>query len=109
MSYSTYEAKRAGENNYNQRNPEQRRVRRAKHNAHKQRIVNEAKSLPCVDCGLTFPPGVMDLDHVRGIKLGSVGYIQRTCGIAKLQAEIAKCDVRCANCHRLRHLNEKEH
>jgi hypothetical protein len=30
--------------------------------------VDELKSRPCVDCGVRYPPYVMDFDHVRGEK-----------------------------------------
>lgn len=55
---------------------------------------------PCVDCG-EADPVVLDFDHVRGVKKAGVGrMIAGTHSMAVLFAEIAKCDVRCANCHR---------
>jgi hypothetical protein len=65
-------------------------------------IIQAAKEKPCVDCGKSYPSYVMDFDHVRGDKLFGIG---GTCGHkthAKLLAEIDKCDVVCANCHRER-------
>lgn len=54
---------------------------------------------PCVDCGETDPV-VLTFDHVRGEKITDVSrMIIRKVGVAKLQAEIDKCDVRCSNCH----------
>jgi hypothetical protein len=47
----------------------------------------------------------MDLDHVRGRKEFKVSeVVQKAYSISleRLQAEIAKCDVVCANCHRVR-------
>ena len=57
---------------------------------------------PWSDCGLADSI-VLEFDHVRGAKVGNVGamaYAPVT--LAKLQQEIEKCDVRCANCHRKR-------
>jgi len=65
-------------------------------------LVCEAKSKPCADCGVTFPPYVMDFDHVRGDKLGNIAHLKTYVTTAVLLAEIAKCDVVCANCHRIR-------
>lgn len=56
---------------------------------------------PCIDCGEPDPV-VLEFDHVRGIKVNSVSELACSLGvpIARLSAEIEKCDVRCANCHR---------
>lgn len=59
-----------------------------------------------MDCGGTFPPECMDFDHVRGEKSFNVGenfYISES----KLLAEVAKCDLVCANCHRIRTVKTK--
>lgn len=68
----------------------------------KSAIVEAAKSRPCADCGRTFPTACMDLDHVRGKKSFVIGTAWRWLPEEKLVAEIAKCDVVCACCHRLR-------
>jgi hypothetical protein len=67
-----------------------------------KKIVAAAKSVPCADCGRRYPPYVMDFDHVRGDKLGNIGSLKMQVPAAVLLAEIAKCDVVCANCHRIR-------
>lgn len=62
----------------------------------------DLKRFPCVDCGGTFPPCVMDWDHRPGEeKLFQLGTAVRWGRTAAL-AEIAKCDLVCANCHRIR-------
>lgn len=56
-----------------------------------------------MDCGRSFPHYVMDLDHVRGVKRCDVAnMVQRAVPTAVFLDEIAKCDVVCANCHRIR-------
>jgi hypothetical protein len=80
-----------------------------------QKIVVEAKSVACVDCGCTFGYWVMQLDHRPGEeKLFNIGtaYSSTRSKSDKfgrgeiteqmLRAEIAKCDVVCANCHQER-------
>lgn len=63
---------------------------------------------PCADCGAVYPYWVMQLDHVpnRGRKSFTIsltytaGRDRRVlCTRQQLLAEIAKCDVVCANCH----------
>ncbi|AXH70438.1 HNH endonuclease [Gordonia phage Daredevil] len=56
----------------------------------------------CVDCGLRDRV-VMEFDHVRGEKLGDLSRMANDgFGVEKILAEIAKCDLVCANCHRRR-------
>ena len=61
-----------------------------------------AKDQPCADCDVKYPPHVMDFDHVRGEKEFGIGESYYRVGRKRLLAEIAKCDVVCANCHRER-------
>ncbi len=54
---------------------------------------------PCVDCPETDPV-VLTFDHVRGTKSFDISYaVMSGYGISTIQQEIAKCEVRCANCH----------
>ena len=59
------------------------------------------KRAPCLDCGDAFDPCCMDFDHVRGSKSLSIARMYTTAW-DKVLAEIAKCDLVCANCHRIR-------
>jgi hypothetical protein len=58
---------------------------------------------PCVDCGEP-DPRVLELDHCRGDdKVAGVSQlVHNTRSLKTIVAEIAKCDVVCANCHRIR-------
>jgi hypothetical protein len=72
---------------------------------HMRDIIDRAKSCPCVDCGRTFHPCAMDLDHRDNTtKLFSIANCpnRAICSIESLRKEIEKCDVVCAVCHRLR-------
>ena len=54
---------------------------------------------PCTDCG-EDDPIVLQFDHVRGTKVAAVGEcVSRGWSWARVLTEIAKCEVRCANCH----------
>jgi hypothetical protein len=61
---------------------------------------------PCVDCGET-DIRVLEFDHRRD-KRGNVTKLARDeCGIETLRAEVAKCEIRCGNCHRRRTRSER--
>jgi hypothetical protein len=54
----------------------------------------------CVDCG-EKDLRVLDFDHVRGTKTFNIGRGKNgSKTIRAIYAEIDKCEVRCANCHR---------
>lgn len=58
----------------------------------------------CADCGYRAHRAALDFDHTNGDKSGSVMRMAlwSTRPTADVMAEIAKCEVVCANCHRLR-------
>jgi hypothetical protein len=61
------------------------------------------EATPCADCGQKFAYYVMDFDHRPGeIKVDGVARMHRGYDQTQIQAEIDKCDVVCANCHRIR-------
>jgi hypothetical protein len=83
----------------------QTRRAQAERRAEIRAIIEQAKARPCSDCGRSYPGFVMDLDHVRGEKSFSLSKaVQRAFSVTldEIRAEIAKCDVVCANCHRIR-------
>lgn len=67
-------------------------------------VVQAAKKdVPCADCGVVYPPYVMDFDHRDPKqKFCMVSQVWRLCSPRRVREEIAKCDVVCANCHRER-------
>lgn len=68
----------------------------------KRAYLNKVKDKPCTDCGKKYPSYVMDFDHRNPEeKLYDTSRLLRY-GWEALYAELAKCDVVCANCHRLR-------
>lgn len=66
-----------------------------------KQLFAEVKSKPCTDCGRTYPACVMDFDHVRGEKRFALGDAPAKTRNNILE-EIKKCDLVCANCHRIR-------
>ena len=58
----------------------------------------------CIDCSET-DPYVLEFDHVRGNKTIAIArLLKRAISWSAIEAEIAKCEVRCANCHRIKTL-----
>jgi hypothetical protein len=82
--------------------------RRAKVRADRAAYVAWLDSLkegkPCVDCGRTYPPYVMEWDHLPGAIKTLVLADTRKAAYSKkrILAELEKCDLVCANCHRER-------
>jgi len=63
-------------------------------------LIDYLKKHPCVDCGES-DIRCLDFDHVRGKKLKNMSSMKMHANsLDNLKLEIAKCDVRCANCHR---------
>jgi hypothetical protein len=76
---------------------------RAKAREKLRQFVRAAKDRPCADCGGVFHYAVMQFDHVRGAKEFNLSEVRRkTPSLRRVQEEIEKCDVVCANCHALR-------
>ncbi len=66
--------------------------------------INERKMSMggCVDCGYNKHPSALDFDHMPGTKkLFNIGQHKWKSRVV-LEAEIAKCELVCANCHRIR-------
>lgn len=57
----------------------------------------------CTDCGVMYPHFVLEFDHRPEFKkIDNVYRVLKKYGIDKAWQEIAKCDVVCSNCHKLR-------
>jgi hypothetical protein len=68
--------------------------------------INSMKEAPCMDCGGRFPPCAMDFDHANGDKAATVSQMMFA-PEADVLREIQKCELVCANCHRVRTFTRK--
>jgi len=70
----------------------------------REELIARLKTGTCVDCGGHFAACAMDFDHrpdtVKLFQFGGSGLVRYS--LEKTLAEIAKCDLVCANCHRVR-------
>ena len=66
-------------------------------------ILNRFKILKgCIDCGYKDHPEALDFDHVKGTKSFNISQaVNRLTSWSKIKDEVRKCEVRCANCHRI--------
>jgi hypothetical protein len=100
------ERKRAYQRAHYHANKEKWREKRMRYEAKVRALILAAKDRPCADCGGCWHPLVMEFDHLPGtakcINLGDAH--ARALGRTKLLAEIAKCEVVCPTCHRIRTL-----
>lgn len=62
-------------------------------------VVDYLSRHPCVDCG-EADVAVLEFDHVEGKTYNIAGLLARGAPAARILAEINRCQVRCANCHR---------
>lgn len=76
----------------------------------KAQVLSQNKSLlyaylsthPCIDCG-EKDIRLLEFDHISGQKSeGIANLLSWGFNWPTLEAEIAKCEVRCANCHRIK-------
>lgn len=68
----------------------------------KQKLLMYLQTHPCVDCGCS-DIRVLDFDHVRDTKKKNIAtLLAQNASWPMLEKEIAKCEVRCANCHRIK-------
>ena len=66
------------------------------------------KTLKCEECGENHP-ACLDFHHINPEdKKFSIARINDYLSWGLLKAEIAKCCILCANCHRKKHYNERE-
>lgn len=62
----------------------------------------------CIDCGETDPL-VLEFDHLKDKFLGISQMVRDYYSIDEIKTEIAKCVVRCANCHRRKTAKERNY
>jgi hypothetical protein len=64
-------------------------------------IADYLSSHACVDCGQR-DIRVLDFDHTDQKKMGICAMIRNCHSINSIKLEISRCQVRCANCHRIK-------
>jgi hypothetical protein len=103
MAYKDPADQRAAVRRHYEANKQYYKDKAARRAKELREFLSQAKSVPCTDCRQEYPPYVMDFDHREpGEKEFQPHKLPQLGSMKKLLAEIAKCDVVCANCHRER-------
>tara|TARA_R110000824_G_scaffold2102_1_gene10027 strand:+ start:1966 stop:2337 length:372 start_codon:yes stop_codon:yes gene_type:complete len=106
MAYKNKEDQAAASKRYYEANKDKVKsrtlIRNKKQNYKNRKYIAFIKSLSeCVDCGEDNTI-VLEFDHVRGVKKNNVSDMaNQSYSFRTIQKEIDKCEVRCANCHRI--------
>lgn len=93
------ERSKAYMDSYRKKHPEVYKIAGKRSRIKLLKALWEMKEFPCTDCGIQFPPCIMQFDHVRGIKVRAVSSMTN---LADMIEEAKKCELVCANCHGIR-------
>lgn len=112
MAYKDPAKQKAAQRRHYLANKERVKARAREHSDNMRKRVRRwllayLKSHPCMDCGETNPI-VLEFDHRdRADKDFNIGEAtSRRMSLGRVRAEVVKCDVRCANCHRIKTYHE---
>jgi len=105
MPYLKIEDRRAASRRHYDRNSTSMKDRAAvqreiARQRNREYIAAIKSAAPCADCGISYPPYIMQFDHCGEDKDRDVASLAGApVSIKRLQAEINKCEIVCANCH----------
>ena len=102
MAYKDIEARKAASKRHYEANKQKYLERNKRYRMIIRDYIRNIKgTTPCSDCNRQYPFYVMDFDHLEN-KENAVSFLMSTGRIGALKREIKKCEIVCANCHRLR-------
>jgi hypothetical protein len=83
---------------------EKNRIRTNRNRTIKKREIWEMKETSgCVDCKEKYPHYMLEFDHLPEFeKTGSPTQLMQTHSWSRAMDEIDKCEIVCANCHKIR-------
>jgi protein-arginine kinase activator protein McsA len=65
-------------------------------------VRNIKESNACTDCGKNYHYSQMDFDHLNDKKHTIARLASSEASLKTIKQEMAKCELVCSNCHRLR-------
>lgn len=88
-------------NAWNKANRERKLEQARRYSQSKKLLAIEYMGGKCVDCEQAYHPSVYDFHHIGGKDMNPSQALKGSFESAK--AELDKCVLLCANCHRVRH------
>lgn len=73
----------------------------------KRAYLIELKGGKCKDCGYKAHPAAFEFDHLRDKKLAISNMLNQPYKWERILEEVEKCELVCANCHRIRTHNRR--
>ncbi len=92
-------------------NPDKMKAAKDRYDSKQHRVrdylTKKYEGVPCMDCDGVFAWCAMDFDHrpgeVKEFGIGTIScLVSKPETLARAHKEIAKCDLVCSNCHRVR-------
>ena len=74
----------------------------------KRKMMDFYITNPCVDCGQT-DPRVLDFDHINTKRHNISTLLKKEYSWETILEETQNCEVRCANCHRVKTAIDQNH
>lgn len=71
-------------------------------------VLDRLKSHHCVDCG-EADVRTLEFDHVDAKRFSVMVGVWRGYALERIRGEVGRCQIRCANCHRLRTAEQHRH
>jgi hypothetical protein len=103
MPYRDLEKRREYQRNYQKNNRKILYAKQRERHSRQKEFIRKLKDVPCADCGLRYPHYVMDFDHITGEKKYNLSRLMKvTASWKTIKEEVAKCEIVCSNCHRIR-------
>lgn len=96
---NTYHSNDKDKNRRLENDRRSRRIRNLRAKIFVYALLSKSK---CIECGESRLE-TLDFDHVSGNKKANVSVmVRKGAPISSIKNEISKCEIRCANCHRVR-------
>lgn len=104
MPYKDKRKQRKAQADWYRKNKDAINEKRWKSKQEARQWVNQYKEnhSVCTDCGVDYPPHILDFDHIKDKSFGISRALQLGTKLDRIKEEIKKCEIVCSNCHRQR-------